>query len=327
MAILHAESQGLGMDNEFPISIDDIRLRRELIRSGWRDRDIAHAVKSGLISRVRYGAYADAQLWNRLDERGRHRARARAVLKTGHPSSVLSHQSSLAELDVPLWRLCLDEVALTRTDGISGRRERGIVQHSGALHLEHLTMRHGVPISTAPRVAIEMLTTTDLELGFCLLNALLHLGRTTIEEVKGVAAQTEHWPNTLSVRIAIGLADSRLSSIAESRFVYLCYRENVPIPEPQVEIRAAGRLLGVIDFLWRKHGVFLEFDGRIKYLIHRRPNESLEDYVIREKHREERICQATGWICIRITWADLESPTATARRILAILAKRQPAAS
>lgn len=315
------------MDSIFPISINDIRLRRDLIAAGWRDRDIARAVETGLIGKVRYGAYVDASPWGSLDEIGRHRVRARAVLKTAHPSTVLTHQSALTELGVPLWRLRLDEVATTRTDGISGRRDRGVVQHSGAIHLEDLTVRHGVPMSTAARAAVETLTVTDLELGYCILNALLHLRRTTIEQVRRVAAQSDHWPNSLAVRIALGLADPRLSSIAESRFRFLCYRQGLPFPEPQVEVHDQGRLIGIVDFLWRMWEVFLEFDGRIKYEIFRRPGESLADYLMREKRREEQICQVTGWICLRITWEDLENPIATARRIRAVLDKRRPAAS
>ncbi|RYC07018.1 hypothetical protein [Nocardioides zhouii] len=227
-----------------------------------------------------------------------------------------------------LWRLCLDDVALTRTDGVAGRHEAGIVHHSGSLHLPDITFRHGVPVSSAARTAIEILTTSDSELGFCMLNALLHARRTTLAEVREVAARTEHWPNTLGVRIALGLANPKLSSIAESRTFHLLYRENILLPEPQVDVfDAHGRLLGRVDFVWRRHGVFLEFDGRLKYLLHRRKGESLADYVMREKQREERICQETGWICIRIGWADLENFKATAQRIRAILAKRSPAAA
>lgn len=310
----------------FPIGTHDVRLRRELIAAGWNDRDIARAVRSGLIHRLRYGAYVDAALWSMLDtDRDRHRARSRAVLKTAHTSSVLTHQSALAEHIDSLWRLCLDDVALTRTDGVAGRRECGIVHHSGTLHLPDITVRNGVPVSVPARTAIEILSTNDTELGFCLLNALLHAGRTTLGEVRGMAARTEQWPNTLGVRIAIGLATPKLSSIAESRTLYLLHRENVPLPLPQVEVHNAfGKLLGCVDFLWPKHGVFLEFDGRIKYELFRRPGESLADYLLREKRREERICQETGWICIRIGWSDLEHPQITARRIRAILAKRAP---
>ena len=316
-------------DDTFPIGTHDIRLRRELIAAGWTDRDIGRAVRSGLIHRIRYGAYVDATLWTMLDsDRNKHRARSRAVLRTAHPSSVLTHQSALAEHVDSLWRLCLDDVALTRTDGVAGRHEAGIIHHSGALHLPDITVRNGVPVSTPARNAIEILSTNDTELGLCLLNALLHAGRTNLDEVRAMAARTEHWPHTLGVRVTIGLADPRISSIAESRTVHLCHRENVPLPVPQVEVRdALGKLLGCVDFLWPKHGVFLEFDGRLKYELFRRPGESLADYLMREKKREERICQETGWVCIRIGWADLEKPQQTARRILAILAKRSPTAA
>jgi hypothetical protein len=45
---------------------------------------------------------------------------------------------------------------------------------------------------------------------------------------------------------------------------------------------------------------------------------------MREKAREERICQLTGWVCIRITWADLQTPRRTAQRIRRLLDSRQP---
>ena len=47
--------------------------------------------------------------------------------------------------------------------------------------------------------------------------------------------------------------------------------------------------------------MFLEFDGRLKYRLFRRANETLEQFLMREKRREELICQLTGWVCVRIT--------------------------
>ena len=311
-------------DDAFLIDSRSIKLRREMIAAGWSDRDIARAVGGGVIHRVRHGAYVDGALWTSLEsDRDRHRARARAVLRTAHPSSVLTHQSALAEHVDSMWRLSLDDIAITRTDGVAGRHQAGIVHHCGALELPHITMRHGVPVSTPARAAVEVLTVTDSELGFALLNAVLCAGGTNLAEVKAVASQLDHWPNTLGVRIAIGLASPKLTSIAESRTYHLFYREGVPLPELQVEVYdASSKLVGVVDFLWRRHGVFLEFDGRVKYERHRRPGESLADYLMREKKREERICQETGWVCIRIGWADLEKPQQLAGRIMAVLARR-----
>jgi hypothetical protein len=48
-------------------------------------------------------------------------------------------------------------------------------------------------------------------------------------------------------------------------------------------------------------------------------------FLLREKKREERICQLTGWVCIRIGWSDLETPVATAGRIRRLLSSRRPA--
>jgi hypothetical protein len=71
--------------------------------------------------------------------------------------------------------------------------------------------------------------------------------------------------------------------------------------------------------------VFLEIDGRLKYEHFRREGETLEQFLMREKRREELICQLTGWICIRLTWADLEHPVRTARRIRRVLEGRSRA--
>ena len=54
-----------------------------------------------------------------------------------------------------------------------------------------------------------------------------------------------------------------------------------------------------------KARLFCEFDGRIKYTGLRRPNETIEEAVLREKRREEAILELTGWRIIRLTWEDL----------------------
>ena len=66
----------------------------------------------------------------------------------------------------------------------------------------------------------------------------------------------------------------------------------------------------------------MEFDGKIKYAKYRRKGESLEDFLIREKAREELICQLTGWVCIRITWAQLDQPRTLAGRVRRVLDSR-----
>ena len=112
----------------------------------------------------------------------------------------------------------------------------------------------------------------------------------------------------------------RCESIGEARTLCLIYRQALPKPEVQYEIRDEwGRVVARVDFAWPELGVFLEFDGKVKYQELLKDGESPTDVVLREKKREELICRLTGWRCIRITWADLYRPEHTAADIRKVL--------
>jgi hypothetical protein len=157
---------------------------------------------------------------------------------------------------------------------------------------------------------------------------VLNLRLASLADIREAAGRASRWPNSLSTRLVLARADERLSSVAEVRTWHFFHEHRITRPEPQVEVHDdRGNLLGRVDFAWRRHGVFLEFDGRIKYERHRRPGETLEEFLLREKRREEQICAATGWVCIRVTWADLARPHVLARRIRRLLdSRRAPAA-
>lgn len=311
------------MDDDFPVSRHDIQLRRDLVAQGWRDRDIARAVGRGDLTKVRYGAYVSSELVAGLDEVGVMRVRSRAVLRTTHELTLLSHQSALAEWGVPLWGLDLNQIHVTRRDRKAGRREAGIVHHRAALTDEQWTEHRGIPIVQPARAAIEVILATRPEVGLVAACGVLSRGLATHADLLATATRAERWPNSLHARIVLARADARLTSVAEARTWHLVHEHRITRPEMQVEVHdAQGALLGIVDFLWRGHGVFLEFDGKIKYQHHRRPGETLDAYLMREKRREEQICAATGWVCMRIGWADLERPVNTARRIRRLLDSR-----
>jgi len=50
------------------------------------------------------------------------------------------------------------------------------------------------------------------------------------------------------------------------------------------------------------------------------------DVVFREKRREDRVRELTGWRCFRITWQDLAGPVRLAARIRAFIARGQVSA-
>ncbi len=295
-------------------------LRKEAVQLGYNDAVIARLVKDGTLIRVRRGAYTFDHVWRTLTPEGKYALRTRSVLRQAKTPVVLSHVSALPEWGAPLWDLDLTTVHVTRLDGRTGRRERGVQQHQGCIVAGDVTARNGVSVMSATRTALEVTTVAGLEASLCVLDDLLHRGLTTIELLYERYETMNYWPNTLSTDLALRLSDGRAESIAETRTRFLCWRGSLPAPVPQYEIRDEyGDLVAKVDLAWPELGVFLEFDGRVKYERFLRKGETAADAVIREKRREERICELTGWRCIRITWADLERPEATIARIRNLL--------
>lgn len=295
-------------------------LRRQLIADGWNDRAIARQVRAGAWVRVRHGAYLPSTIWQELDEGGRHGILARAVQLQSSTDVVLSHVSGLPEYDAPTWGLDLDEVHVTRKDGKVGRREAGVCQHCGAIADGDVVTRNGVEVMSATRLALEVTTVGSVEASLCVVNDLLHRQLTSVEALHDRYASMTQWPRTLSTDLVLRLADPRIESVGESRTIHLCFASRLPLPQTQHGVRdSSGTLIGRVDFAWPELGVFLEFDGLVKYEKLLQPGERASDVVVREKLREQQICDATGWRCIRITWDDLRYPARTAALIRAAL--------
>ena len=291
-------------------------LRRELLAQGYDDYGIARLVSDGFMVRVRRGAYASKVDFDKLDASGRHGLRARAAIKQSKTGVVLSHASALPEYDAPTWGIDLDEIHLTRRDGKVGRREAGIRQHRGRIRDGDVVSRNGVRVMSGTRTALEITTIVGVEPALCVVNHLLHHHHTTLQQLAERYRTLDHWPHTLTTDIVLRLADPRIESVGESRCLHFFWRHSIPAPVPQYEVRDEdGGLIGRVDFAWPGLGVWIEFDGKVKYQKPMKPGQSASDAVIAEKRREDAIRRRTGWRCIRLTWDDLAHPRRTAAMI------------
>lgn len=300
-----------------------IMLRKHLLELGYSDRAIAAQVKGGEWVKVRHGAYTDAHTWHALDQSGRHAMAARAVVAQARTDVVVSHSSALPFLGAPTWGLDLDLVHVTRRDGTTGRREAGVCPHRGAIMEGDVVERDGLEVMAPTRAALEVTTVAGVEAAMCVVSHLLHTRQTTMQQLRARYDLMKHWPDTLSTDLVLRLADERFESVGECRTYYLCFREGLPMPEPQYKVRdAAGRVVARVDFAWPDLGVFLEFDGKVKYEKLLEDGQRASDVVIAEKRREELVCRLTGWRCIRIDWSDLQHPARTAALIRGMLLPR-----
>ena len=116
----------------------------------------------------------------------------------------------------------------------------------------------------------------------------------------------------------IKLADPRIESVGESRTFYFLWKRNFPIPDPQYEVFDNGRLIARLDFAYPELGVWIEFDGKVKYQRPRTADDDEDEVtriVLSEKRREETVAEITGWRCLRVTWFDLAHPDRLAARL------------
>lgn len=295
-------------------------LRREAIELGYRDDKIKALTEQGIWHRVRRGAYVPGDVWRAADARERYRLFCLAALRQSKTAVVASHASAVPFHQGPTWGLDLRVAHLTRVDGKTGRKEAGVQQHRGTIVDGDVVTIGSHQVMSPTRTALEVTTVAPVEASLCVMDDFLHRELTSKEALAARYDSMHHWPETLPTDLVLRLADGRCESVGETRARYLFWREGLPTAVPQYEVfDEQGTLVGRVDFAWPEQGVFLEFDGREKYLRFRRKGESVQDAVLREKRREELICAITGWRCIRITWADLQEPAVVAMRIRNLL--------
>lgn len=280
--------------------------RHELLDSGLTDDHIAQAVRAKVITKIRHGTYAPAVAFAALSPEGKHRVLAHSVAdRLGH-AVALSHVSAAAEYRCDAYDLNLDAVHLTRLDGANGRREAGVIHHTGLIVPEQdLREIDGRLIVEPVRAIAETCTLSSIESGMVTASSALRLDLVSKEELLEMAERLDRWRGIRGARIACQLSDKRFESVGEVRSFHMCWRWNLPRPELQVEVfDSQGRLLGRTDFGWLEHRHVGEFDGLVKY---GRLNPYSDDpgrAIVEEKRREDSI-RGEGLGMSRWLWSEI----------------------
>ena len=295
-------------------------LRRDALAAGLGDKALRRLVRGGLLHRIRHGAYTLREHWDGLSETERHLLVARCVLRTAGTEVALSHTSAAVAHGAPVWGLSLDDVHLVRLDHRSGRREAGVRQHRSPVEEHDVVELDGMRVTSPARTCLDITTISGVEVALGVVDHLLNTEKVTKRLLLQRCAELVRCPGSLTTELTFRLADPGAESLGETRLRFRCWRAGLPRPVSQFEITEDGRTVYRLDLAWPQHRVWVEFDGREKYLKFRRPGESIIDAVLREKRREEDIARRTGWRCLRVTWADLARPDQLVARIAAVLA-------
>lgn len=304
----------------FAAAQDNLVLRGQALEAGYSDYEIMRLIMSGRWHRVRRGVYADAPVWNGLDELARHRALTRAVVMQLSTPAVPSHSTAAVLRALPVWGVDLSVVHVTRSDLKSPRREAGVHHHVGPLEDGDVDVVDGMPVTGAARTVVDMARSEQFESAVVTADAALARPDLGKDDLLATLDRMRDWRGARNAGRVVSFADGRSESVGESRHRVQIHRIGLPPPELQVTISALDGHEDRVDFYFEDFSTVGEFDGRGKYGRLLQADDTPADAVWREKRREDRLREG-GLEVVRPVWADLYRDGEVARRYRAAFAR------
>lgn len=274
--------------------------RAELLPTGTlNDQTVRKQLSAGDLERRCAGVYVPHDPDTTETDKYLERVYARAGKSRVR---VISHDSAAAVHGLPI--LDPDLARLHFIVARGGRLVSGLHLHEADLGSADKEIRNGHRVTTLARTVADVAREGDFLKALSALDSGLRAGLSTTQ-LDEMAMRFHGFVGGANLRDAVPLADSDAANPGESlsRGLMLGFSE-IPVPRLQRPVfEDDGELIGYGDFEWEGR-VIGEFDGMYKYRKYLKPGESIEDAVIREKHREDRI-RAMGYHVMRWTWRDL----------------------
>ncbi|WP_346621807.1 type IV toxin-antitoxin system AbiEi family antitoxin domain-containing protein [Blastococcus montanus] len=298
--------------SELP-AVPSVVLRREALAEGWDDDELARAVRSGELTRLRRGAYVDAVL--PAEPAARHALLVEATLAGLRRPCVVSHQSAAVLLGLPLWDVPLDRVHVTRSPGAWSDRSRVLRCHVARIRDDEVVDVAGVPVTGPVRTMLDLARSLPHEAAVVALDAALHQGRLSHDTLRARLCDIVGSPGSRSAARVVAAADGRSESVGESRSRVILQRWQLVPSALQFEVRSGnGALVARTDFAWEDARLVGEFDGRVKYGRLLGVGQEPGDAVFAEKRREDAV-RDERWDVVRWVWAELAAPHRLAAKV------------
>jgi hypothetical protein len=251
---------------------------------GIDDSGIRRRVAQGRLHRVHQGVYAVGH--PTLTAEARWMA---AVIACGQ-GAVLSHLDAAA-----LWRIYKGTGARVHVTVASSRRAAGLwVHRARRLHLDDVTVKKGIPVTTVARTLVDL---TDVLGSDRILRAIREAEflRLLDHQALNAAVKRAHGRKRLTVlkeAIQAHTPGQIVREELEHRFLELVRAAGLPPPETNVKITARGRTYE-IDCLWREQRVAVELDGRAAHA---------RTAAFESDRRKDAALNAIGLRPLRFTW-------------------------
>lgn len=268
--------------------------RRQALDAGLTPRQVRILIARECLV-LRRGVYAERGLAESLSPEARHVLDATAFVVGSRLGPVMSHRTGVLAHGLPLLGQPPEVPQVTRTPRSCEDTSRTPGLHVATLLDTERTSIGGVPATTLTRTAVDVARTEPVRDGLVVADAVLRR-QVLREELLAAARAHRGWPGgPRAVRVTT-FADGRAETPLET-LTRLAYRqERLPAPESQVEVWRDGRLIGLVDFLFRDQRTVGEADGMGKY--------DAPGALREEKLREEAL-RRCGLEVVRNIWDDV----------------------
>jgi hypothetical protein len=285
-----------------------IALVSELHRLDIDDQPLRRAAVRGDVVRIHRGAYISAEVWTTLDRRERYRRQVKAAGLASRSNPILCHYSAAALWGIPIIGDWPPFVDVLTTVAAGSRRENGFRRHGVEIDPSDILESDGIRYTSFRRTLIDLARDTSFASAVAGLDWSLRSpardepARLRIADLQEYFDAQSFARNRRRVHRALEFASPLAETPGESLSRVVIHELGFPAPQLQVRVENRDGLAGISDFGWESIRLLGEFDGLVKYTRGMaRPNESLEQIVVREKIREDRM-RAMNWGMTRWLW-------------------------
>jgi very-short-patch-repair endonuclease len=216
---------------------------RETVR--WR-------IARGELTRPTRGIYATGPV--DADER------LQALFMRLPPEAVLARQSAAHRLGFEPFAPRARQVMLP--PGISRPRMPGVVVYEAVVAIQEPVVVRGIPCAPPARCAIDLARTLHRFEALPVLDAVLHAGLATLEDLLAEVDRHHGLRGVCGARRLLALADGLAECRQESQLRLVLIDGRLPRPQPQLWVRDADGLPRFrLDLGYEERKVGIEYDG------------------------------------------------------------------
>jgi hypothetical protein len=288
----------------------DLHRRNDLVDQGFSLKELRRLRGRGGLDVIRRGTYVHGPL--PPDALEQHALRVHAAVELLSSQAVVSHVSAAVLHGLPIWKLPLDRVQVTRPGRCRGGRRGDLVHvRTNTLDPAEVVDLDGIAVTSVERTVLDIARAFPFMQAVVVADAAFAREATDRERAWGLLAAMRRWPGVPSARRVLEFADGRSDGVGESRSRVLIAAAGLPAPELQWPVPGTPYKS---DFAWLEQRTVAEFDGRVKYGRLLKPGQKPGDVVFEEKRRED-VIRDRDLAVVRWTWEELDAFAPVAQRL------------